>query len=60
MGTAVGRIVQEFVFRSLVDQRIPIQVHGHRKEMEGVLASVDDTSLDLTVSQGGAWRGRDG
>ena len=52
VGTAVGRIVQEFVFRSLVDQRIPIQVHGNRKEMEAVLSSVDDATIDLAISQG--------
>ena len=51
MGTAVGRIVQEFVFRSLVDQRIPVQVHGNRKEMEGVLTSVDNSTLDISVAE---------
>ena len=52
MGTAVGRIVQEFVLRSLVDQRIPVQIHGNRKELEGVVTSIDERSLDLTISQG--------
>jgi c-di-GMP-binding flagellar brake protein YcgR len=52
VGTAVGRIVQEFVLRSLVDQLIPVQIHGNRKELEGVITAVDERSVDVAVSRG--------
>ncbi|HEC62062.1 MAG TPA: PilZ domain-containing protein [bacterium] len=52
MGIKVGRIVKEFVFKSLVDQEIDIQIHGNKKELTCHIRDVDESKLDLEVAFG--------
>jgi len=47
MGAKVGRIVKEFVFKSLLDQQIKIDLHGHKKTLSGVLVEVGENQLEL-------------
>ena len=52
MGTEVGRIEKEFVFRSLVDNRTTCDVHGNRREFRCVFASIDEKTITLTPLEG--------
>jgi hypothetical protein len=52
MGLRVGRIVKEFVFRSLVEEDVQLTVHGHRKEMTGPVADIHDEYLELEIRSG--------
>lgn len=47
MGLKVGRIVKEFVFKSLLDQQIKIDLHGNKKKLSGVLVEVSENRLEL-------------
>ena len=47
MGLKVGRIVKEFVFKSLLDQQIKIDLHGNKKKFSGVLIEVSENRLEL-------------
>jgi len=47
MGLKVGRIVKEFVFKSLLDQQIKIDLHGNKKKLSGVLVQVGENQLEL-------------
>ncbi len=47
MGVKVGRIVKEFVFKSLLDQQIKIDLHGNKKKLSGVLVEVSESRLEL-------------
>ena len=47
MGVKVGRIVKEFVFKSLLDQQIKIDLHGNKKKFSGVLVEVSENRLEL-------------
>ena len=52
MGTEVGRIEKEFVFKSLVDDKAPCDVHGSRREVRCRFAGVDDATLTFTPEEG--------
>ena len=52
MGTEVGRIEKEFVFKSLVDDAIPCDLHGSRKEARCRFAGVSDDELELAPVEG--------
>jgi hypothetical protein len=52
MGTEVGRIEKEFVFKSLVDDAAPCDLHGSRREFRCKFAGVGDAGLTLTPLEG--------
>ncbi len=52
MGIKVGRIVKEFVFKSLVEQEIDIQIHGNKKKLTCRITDVDESTLNLELSLG--------
>jgi hypothetical protein len=52
MGTEVGRIEKEFVFKSLVDDGATCELHGSRKEFACRFSGVSDTLLELTPLAG--------
>ncbi len=47
MGTQVGRIEKEFVFKALIDDKIPIEIHGDKKEYVGVVVEADEEKIIL-------------
>jgi len=52
MGTEVGRIEKEFVFKSLVDENVPCDIHGSRKELRCLFAGVTDKGLVMSPLEG--------
>jgi hypothetical protein len=52
MGVRVGRIVKEFVFKSLVDKDVQLHIHGQRKEMSGPVVDIRDEYLEMEVRSG--------
>ena len=52
MGVRVGRIVKEFVFKSLIDQDVELRIHGERKEVGGPVADIQDEYLELEIRSG--------
>jgi hypothetical protein len=52
MGIRVGRIVKEFLFRSLVDQNVELKIHGHRKELSGPAVDIRDDYLEVEIRSG--------
>jgi hypothetical protein len=52
MGTEVGRIEKEFVFKSLVDDAVPCDLHGSRKEARCTFSGITDTGLELAAVEG--------
>jgi hypothetical protein len=52
MGVRVGRIVKEFVFKSLIDQNVGLNIHGQRKEMSGPVVDIRDEYLEVEVRSG--------
>ncbi len=44
MGTPVGRIEQEFIFKTLIDEGIPCDIHGTASETACSFVSADDSS----------------
>jgi hypothetical protein len=52
MGVRVGRIVKEFVFKSLIDQDVDLHVHGQRKELSGPVVDIQDEYLEMEVHSG--------
>jgi hypothetical protein len=52
MGTEVGRIEKEFVFKTLADDGIPCDLHGTRREARCRFAAVTDDGLELTPLEG--------
>ncbi|MBN1836112.1 MAG: PilZ domain-containing protein [Spirochaetales bacterium] len=52
MGTPIGRIVKEFVFKNLVDQGIAIRLYGHRKELTCTILDIEPHQLELEVLLG--------
>jgi len=51
MGTPVGRIEKEFIFKTLIDEGIPCDVHGTATEAAFKFVSVDDSSCIFTALQ---------
>jgi c-di-GMP-binding flagellar brake protein YcgR len=52
MGIKVGKIVKEFVFKSLIDQKISLVIHGSKKELSGITEALDDSMLEIQVQSG--------
>jgi hypothetical protein len=52
MGVRVGRIVKEFVFKSLIDHNVELQIHGQRKQLSGPVVDIEDDYLELEVRSG--------
>ena len=52
MGTEVGRIEKEFVFKSLVDDKATCDLHGSRKEFRCLFSGVGDETLELRPVEG--------
>jgi hypothetical protein len=52
MGTEVGRIEKEFVFKSLADDGVPCDLHGSRKEYRCTFSGFADDALELTPVEG--------
>ena len=52
MGTPVGRIEKEFVFKALADEGTPCDVHGSRREARCRLVEAGAESLGLEALEG--------
>ena len=52
MGVRVGRIVKEFVFKSLIDQDVELYIHGQRKELSGPVVDIRDDYLEVEIRSG--------
>ncbi len=52
MGTQVGRIEKEFVFKTLVDDKVPCDVHGSRKEFACRFSASTDDRLEMSPVEG--------
>jgi hypothetical protein len=52
MGTEVGRIEKEFVFKSLVDDGAACDLHGSRKEFRCRFSGVSEDRLELRPAEG--------
>lgn len=53
MGTAVGRIEKEFVFKALIDDGTPCDVHGTGKEARCRFSQVSEERLEMVPVEGG-------
>ncbi len=54
MGTEVGRIEKEFVFKSLVDDSVACDVHGTRKEARCRFSGTSDAGVEVSPLEGTA------
>jgi hypothetical protein len=54
MGTEVGRIEKEFVFKSLADDKVPCDLHGSRCECQCVFSGSAQDRLELSPVEGTA------
>ena len=54
MGIKVGRIVEEFVFKSLIDHEIEIEIHGHKKDLACKIKAVEEDVITMEVVRGEA------
>lgn len=52
MGTQVGRIEKEFVFKTLIDDNTPCDVHGAGKEAKCRFSHVSETRLEMVPLKG--------
>ena len=52
MGVRVGRIVKEFVFKSLADQNVELTIHGQRKSASGPVVEISDEYLIVQARSG--------
>jgi hypothetical protein len=52
MGTEVGRIEKEFVFKSLVDDRVPCDVHGSRREFACRFSGIEEDRVAMSPLEG--------
>ncbi|MGO9311038.1 MAG: PilZ domain-containing protein [Spirochaetia bacterium] len=52
MGTEVGRIEKEFVFKSLVDDKVPCDLHANRREFACRFSGVSEESVELSPLEG--------
>jgi hypothetical protein len=52
MGTEVGRIEKEFVFKSLVDDRVPCDLHASRREFSCRFSGVGEDRLEMSPLEG--------
>ncbi len=52
MGTAVGRIEKEFVFKALIDDATPCDVHGSGKEAKCRFSQVTEERLEMVPHEG--------
>jgi hypothetical protein len=52
MGTPVGRIEKEFVFKALADEGTPCDVHGSRREARCRLVEAGTDTLGLEALEG--------
>jgi hypothetical protein len=52
MGTEVGRIEKEFVFKSLADDGVSCDLHGSRREYRCTFSGFADDALELTPVEG--------
>ena len=56
MGTQVGRIEKEFVFKALIDDAAPCDVHGMGKEANCRFSHVSDERLEMVPLEGRSCR----
>ena len=52
MGTEVGRIEKEFVFKSLVDDQVPCDLHASRMEFPCRFSGIAENRLEMTPLEG--------
>ena len=52
MGTEVGRIEKEFVFKSLVDDGVPCDLHATRREFPCRFSGVSEDRLEMSPLEG--------
>jgi hypothetical protein len=59
MGSCIGRIEREFILQALFTKKIPLSVHGEKKELQGELIRLDDSGLDIKLSEDGHFSSRE-
>jgi hypothetical protein len=52
MGVQVGRIVKEFVFKSLIEQNVELNIHGQRKKIAGSVLEIKGEYLEVEIRSG--------
>jgi hypothetical protein len=52
MGVKVGRIVREFLFKGLAEQRLEMKLHAHRRELAGRTAAVKPDRIEVEITSG--------
>ncbi|UCF97213.1 MAG: PilZ domain-containing protein [Spirochaetaceae bacterium] len=52
MGVRVGRIVKEFVFKSLIEQNVELRILGQRKDLSGPVVDIRDEHLEVEIRSG--------
>jgi hypothetical protein len=52
MGVKVGRIVREFLFKGLAEQRLEMKLHAHRRELAGCTAAVKPDRIEVEITSG--------
>jgi hypothetical protein len=52
MGVQVGRIVKEFVFKNLVEQKVELRLHGYRKELAGSAVEIQEAFIIIEIREG--------
>ena len=52
MGTQVGRIEKEFVFKTLVDEKVPCDVHGSQREIACRFSASSEDRVEMSPVEG--------
>ena len=52
MGVRVGRIVKEFLFKSLTDRDVELRIHGQCKQLSGPIVDIRDEHLEMEIRSG--------
>jgi hypothetical protein len=51
MGSAIGRIEREFILQTLFSKKIPLSIHGKKKEIKGDIIRLDDSSIEVQLDK---------
>ena len=55
MGIAVGRIEREFIVKTVMDQHMPVRVHGTRKSVEAFITDFNERKITLRKADDSMW-----
>jgi len=53
MGFEISRIEKEFIIQALWDKKIPLEVHGKKHKIPGVVLTFDDETVEIEPTDGG-------